>query len=154
YDNLKAKGELDEFLASINHPKGIHLCGNPDWEFMLNLDMDILSMDIYTNAEIFAASAGSIKRFLKKGNTIVWGIVPTGFEIFEKENLNSLVNKLEEIWKGLNKNGVDMDLIIERSLLSPATCCLINPDGEKTVEQSFEMINKLSEILRSRYKIS
>jgi len=26
----------------VNKPRGIHLCGNPDWDFLLGLDMDVL----------------------------------------------------------------------------------------------------------------
>ena len=78
---------MDNFFAMVDGPRGIHLCGNPDWDFLLNLDMDILSLDVYTNAEIFAACAGSIKKFLDRGGVLVWGIVPTGYEIFAKKAL-------------------------------------------------------------------
>ena len=54
YGEQKAKTDLDEFFSTVEGPRGIHLCGNPDWDFLLNLDMDILSMDIYANAEIFS----------------------------------------------------------------------------------------------------
>jgi hypothetical protein len=64
YDEQKAKTDLDNFFVMVDGPRGIHLCGNPNWDFLLNLDMDILSMDIYTNAEVFAACAGSIQKFL------------------------------------------------------------------------------------------
>jgi len=46
---------------------------------------------------------------------------------------------------------LDLDFLLSRSLLSPATCCLVNPDGEKTVEKAFEMIGGLSRILREKY---
>jgi len=36
-------------------------------------------------------------------------------------------------------------------MLSPATCCLINPDGEITVEKAFGTIRDLSRRLRDRY---
>ncbi len=153
YDDLKAKTELDEFFSMIDSPRGIHLCGNPDWDFLLNLDINILSMDIYTNAEIFASCAKSIKRFLDRGGIIVWGIVPTGFEAYEKENLSFLAMTLETIWKQLGRKGIDMDQILANSMLSPATCCLINPDKEKTVEKAFHMVNALSHTLKTKYKI-
>jgi hypothetical protein len=35
-------------------------------------------------------------------------------------------------------------------MLSPATCCLVNPDGGKTVERGFETIRELSLRLRER----
>lgn len=63
YGDIKAKADLDQFFAMAERPRGIHLCGNPDWDFLLGLDLDVLSLDIYTNAEIFAAYATSIRKF-------------------------------------------------------------------------------------------
>jgi hypothetical protein len=57
YGDVKAKEDLDLFFSMVDRPRGIHLCGNPDWDFLLNLDLDILSMDLYTNAEIFSKRA-------------------------------------------------------------------------------------------------
>ena len=153
YGEQKAKQDLDLFFSMIESPKGIHLCGNPDWEFLLSFDMDILSLDVYSNAEIFVSCANSIKKFLDKGGVLVWGIVPTGFESFEKENLDLLAFKLENIWKALSKKGIQMDQILYQSLLSPATCCLINKDKEKTVENAFRLTKALSQNLRSQYKL-
>jgi hypothetical protein len=153
YGEQKAKTDLDNFFAMVDGPRGIHLCGNPDWDFLLNLDMDILSLDIYTNAEIFAACTGSIKKFLDRGGILVWGIVPTGYEIFAKESLGFLTMKLEGIWQHLDKKGVDIEQIIAQSMLSPATCCLVNPDKGQTVENAFSMVNHLSQMLREKYKI-
>jgi len=153
YGEQKAKPDLDAFFEMVNGPKGIHLCGNPDWDFLLGLEMDVLSLDIYTNAEIFASCAKSIKLFLDKGGVLVWGIVPTGLEFFEKENLDFLAFKLETIWKSLGKKGVDMDQLLGSSLLSPATCCLINEDKEKTVEKAFQLTKALSHKFREKYKL-
>ncbi len=154
YGEQKARTDIDEFLSMIESPKGIHLCGNPDWDFLLGMDMDILSFDVYTNAQIFASCTQSIKSFLDREGILVWGIVPTGFETFEKENLDFLSFKLETIWQTLGKKGMDMDQILENSLLSPATCCLVNQDKEKTVEKAFKMTQMLSETLREKYKLA
>lgn len=154
YDNMKAKADLDLFFSLVNRPRGIHLCGNPDWDFLLNLDMDIVSMDLYTNAEIFASYASAIRRFLDRGGVIVWGIVPTGFESFEKESVTSLIRQLEGVWDVLDKKGIDRQFLFHRSLLSPATCCLVNPDKEKTVEKAFESIRIISRQLRDKYALA
>ncbi|MBC2711664.1 MAG: hypothetical protein HGJ94_11965 [Desulfosarcina sp.] len=153
YGDLKAKGDLDLFFSQVDRPRGIHLCGNPDWDFLLNLDLDVLSMDIYTNAEIFSSYGTSIKRFVDNGGTIVWGIVPTGFETFAGEDLPSLIGRLEEVWEVLWKKGVDKDLLLAQSMLSPATCCLVNPDKEKTVERVFALVNRMSRGLREIYRL-
>jgi hypothetical protein len=151
YGDVKAKADLDLFFSMVDRPRGIHLCGNPDWDFLLGLDLDILSMDIYTNAEIFSSYASSIKRFIEKGGVLVWGIVPTGMEFFEKENIDSLIAQLEGVWQILGKKGIDIDHLLASSQLSPATCCLVNPDKEKTVEKAFASINHLSRVLKEKY---
>ena len=46
-----------------------------------------------------------------------------------------------------------MEFLLSRSLLSPATCCLVNPDGEKTVEKAFQTVKELSARLREKYKL-
>ena len=153
YDSTAAARDMAAFVAMLDRPCGIHLCGNPDWDFLLNLDLDILSMDTYLNGEIFASYAGSIKRFLDNAGVLVWGIVPTNVEPFEKESMRSLESLLEGVWDVLGKRGIDKDFILSRSLISPATCCLVNPDGEKTVEKAFNVVRELSGRLREKYSL-
>ncbi|MBW1782704.1 MAG: hypothetical protein JRL30_18430 [Deltaproteobacteria bacterium] len=153
YGDIKARADMDYFFAQVDRPRGIHLCGNPDWDFLLRMDLDVLSLDVYTNGEIFASYANAIQKFLDRGGVLVWGMVPTGFEAFAQEEIPSLIQRLEEIWKTLWSRGIDRDLMIARSMLSPATCCLINPDKEKTVERAFASVNRMKEILRETYAI-
>jgi len=141
------------FFSLVDRPCGVHLCGNPDWDFLLGLDIDILSMDIYTNAEVFASYTPSIKSFIERGGVIVWGIVPTGFESFDKENNSTLIGQLENVWSVLQGRGIDIPHLLSRSMLSPATCCLINPDKEKTVEKAFASVKELSGMLRNKYNL-
>ncbi|MBL7213736.1 MAG: hypothetical protein ISS61_15300 [Desulfobacteraceae bacterium] len=82
------------------------------------------------------------------------GEATTNFEPFEKEDMGSLMERLEEIWTALKKRGIDRDFLLSRSLLSPATCCLVNPDGERTVEMAFDLVRELSERLRDKYKLA
>lgn len=153
YGDIKAKEDLDLFFSMVDRPRGIHLCGNPDWDFLLGLDLDILSMDIYTNAEIFSSYAKSIQRFTEKGGVLVWGIVPTGTELFEKESSDALIARMESVWQTLAKKGIDIEYLLTKSLLSPATCCLVNPDKEKTVEEAFASIKRLSKVLKEKYRL-
>ncbi len=154
YDSNAARQDMEEFLSMIERPRGVHLCGNPDWDFLLNLDMDILSMDAYLNAEIFANYADSIKRFIGRGGVIAWGIVPTNFEPFEAETIDTLTDQLEKVWRVLEKKGIEKEHLLSRSLISPATCCLVNPDGEKTVAAAFKVVQDLSGRLRDKYNLT
>jgi hypothetical protein len=153
YGDVAARKDMENFFSLIERPRGIHLCGNPDWDFLLGLDLDILSLDVYSNGEVFTAYASSIKKFLERGGTLVWGIIPTNRELFEKETIDTLEIRLIEMWSFLGKKGINLDFLMSRSMLSPATCCLVNPDIEKTVEKAFIMVNELSTRLREKYKI-
>ncbi len=154
YSDQAAKGDLEKFFSLIERPRGVHLCGNPDWDFLLGLDLDILSLDVYTNGEVFASYVRSIRQFLNRGGIISWGIVPTNFEPFEKESLDSLEQKLTEVWTNLHKKGIALEFLLSRSLLSPATCCLVNPDAEQTVEKAFQTVKDLSARLREKFKLA
>ncbi len=153
YSDQAARPDMENFFAQINRPRGVHLCGNPDWDFLLNLDLDVLSLDVYANGEIFSNYVPAIRRFLDRGGSLVWGITPTNVEPFEKESIDSLTARLEEMWGALFKKGIDRDFLFSRSMLSPATCCLINPDREKTVDKAFAAIQTLSTGLREKYAL-
>jgi len=153
YSDQAARADMEYFFSMIDRPRGVHLCGNPDWDFLLGLDLDILSLDVYTNGEVFTSYATGIKRFLDRGGILSWGMVPTNFEPFEKETVDSLETQLEDIWDRLQGKGIDREFLLSRSLISPATCCLVNPDGEKTVEKAFGIVQKLSERLKEKYSV-
>jgi hypothetical protein len=80
--------------------------------------------------------------------------VPTNTEPFSSESQDSLAGRLQELWAALERKGIQRDFLLSRSLLSPATCCLVNPDREKTVEMAFALIRSLSEKLRKIYRIT
>jgi hypothetical protein len=153
YNDMAARADMERFFAMIERPRGVHLCGNPDWDFLLGLDLDVLSLDVYTNGEIFVSYSSAIQRFLDRGGVLVWGIVPTNWEPFGAESVDTLEIRQLGIWTALEKKGIERELLLARSMLSPATCCLINPDGERTVESAFAVTRELSLRLRERMNL-
>jgi len=154
YNDRAARQDLETFFGQIERPRGVHLCGNPDWDFLLNLDLDVLSLDIYSNGPVFTAYDKAIARFLDRGGRLVWGLVPTNFEPFEAESPDGLEARLVEHLDSLAGRGIDRDFLLSRSLLSPATCCLVNPDGHRTVEAAFDLVRRLSARLRERFRLA
>jgi len=150
YENMKAKQELTTFFEDIEGPRGLHLCGNPDWDFLLSLNIEILSFNAYAFGDIFV-TYDKVKKYLEMGNLISWGIVPTYFDEFSMEDVESISGRLVNMWKALEKKGVDMRMIVENSLLAPATCNLLNPDKTATVENAFELLKAVSLHLRDKY---
>ncbi len=153
YSDVFARQDIENLLNMIDRPRGIHLCGNPDWDFLFGFDMDIVSIDIHTNQKVIPLYGSSIKNFIERGGIIVWGIVPTNFEPFINESLDTLKDLLRKIWDIIIKAGVSQEQLFAQSLLSPATCCLVNRDKDKTVTDAFGVLKRLSEELRDEYKL-
>jgi hypothetical protein len=153
YPSEVAKKDYREFLAQLEGPKGVHLCGNPDWSFLLEMDLDILSIDTLSNGTIFIKYLEQIKQFLDRGGIISWGIVPTLTEEFDQESVDSLILKLEEMWDYLEAHGIPKKQVLSQAWIAPARCCLVNMDGNNTVEKAFEFLNKVSRQIRTKYNL-
>ncbi len=151
YSAERARFDLEMFTSLLEGPRGVHLCGNPDWDFLLRADIDILSFNAYGAAEVMRGYAAGIASLLDRGGCIAWGMVPTNFAEAEKEDLPTLMDRLGHIWESLEEGGVDRGLLFRRSMVTPATCCLVNPDLTVTVERSFRLVNALSKELRERF---
>lgn len=154
YSSSQAKEDFGGFLENLEGPRGVHLCGNPDWAFLLEgLDLDILSMDAFANGAIFIKYSDQVRAFLERGGIISWGLVPTLTEELSPESMDSLQNRLEEMWDYLDRHGIDKKLIINQAWLAPARCCLVNGDGTASVEKSFRILNQLSTRLKDKYNL-
>ena len=153
YNEGRAKDDLDLFLGGLEGLRGVHLCAKPDWDFLLKSKIDILSFDSF-NCGAVIINYPSLKEFIDRGGVISWGIVPTYTELLEKETIPSLQDRLESFWEDLSRRGVDRGRLLRQSLLAPATCNLLNPDKEKTVEKAFEVLNELSGTIREKYHLS
>lgn len=150
YDSTKAKAELTSFFDGMEGPRGLHLCGRPDWDFLLSLNMEILSLNAYAFGDTFV-TYDRVKDFIERGNIISWGIVPTYFEEFSGEDLSSIISRLDQMLSVLEGKGIDRAELFRCSLLAPATCNLMNPDKTKTVESSFKMLEELSSHYKNTY---
>jgi hypothetical protein len=153
YNEVQAKGDLDRFLEGLEGPKGLHLCAKPDWDFLLKSKLDILSFDSF-NCGAVIINYQSLRDFLNRGGVISWGIVPTYTDLLERETIDSLIKLLETFWEDLSRKGVEEERLLHQSLLAPATCNLMNPDKEKTVEKAFGMLKDLSRKIRERYQLA
>lgn len=148
YDAVRAKSELTEFFDGIEGPRGLHLCGNPDWDFLFSLPLEIISFNAYASGDM-VATYKSVKRFLEEGNIISWGIVPTLTEEFSTESVASIASRLSAIWSKLEERGVPAEVILGNSLIAPATCNLLNIDKTATVDNAFRLLQEVSRYLQN-----
>ncbi len=149
YASDRARQDMSAFLALLEGPRAVHLCGNPDWDFLLRADLDLLSFNAFDCGTVFSGYAESVRRFLERGSTICWGIVPTNAPDLEGRDAAGLVAELKRIWETLAERGVPAELLRSQALITPATCCLVNPDLTASVDRAFAMAREVSRLLRS-----
>ena len=150
YPEGVAKKDFDQFLEGLEGPTGVHLCAKPDWDFLLKSKLDLLSFDAFGCGEV-VVNYLSFKSFIDRGGILSWGIVPTYTELLEHENVDTLSTRLEQLWDHLSERGVDHSRLLRQSLLAPATCNLMNPDREKTVEKAYGVLKELAAAIRMKY---
>ncbi len=76
---------------------GIHCCSNTDWEFVLDLQPSIISIDAYTTAKEFLLYADAIVAYMEQGGVVAWGIVPAEYKIFATETPDTLFERYQDI---------------------------------------------------------
>ncbi len=144
YSNEKAKEDYLNFLKVFPGPRGVHLCGNPDWSFLLQMELNVLSLDILSRGHIFSRYTDEIRAFLDRGAIISWGITPTLTEELERENIHSMIKMIENLWQSLDSAGVPYEQLLKQAWFAPARCCLVNLDGEKSVAKSFKLLREVA----------
>ncbi|SPD75077.1 conserved hypothetical protein [uncultured Desulfobacterium sp.] len=120
---------------------GIHCCGNTDWSMLIEAGPDIINFDAYAYMEHFLLYSDSIIRFIERGGSTAWGIVPTsGFE--EGISLEGLVSKMDSGVTSIYKWGVSPEILAERSILTPA--CGMGGMETKAAKTAMNMLTWLS----------
>ena len=147
YDAVKAKAEMTDFFEGIDGPRGLHLCGNPDWDFLFSLPLEIISFNAYAFGDV-VATYETVRRFIEQGNIVSWGIVPTLTEEFTGEDIESMDARLSAMWRTLEAKGLEREAILRGSLIAPATCNLLNLDRTATVESAFRLLREVSQKMR------
>ncbi len=100
---------------------GIHVCANADWHLILDSSVDILSFDAYSFFDKLMLYGSHLKRFIESGRIVAWGIVPTlTIADIESETADSLMVRWENIVKEIAKLGIDKNMLIRQSLITPS----------------------------------
>jgi hypothetical protein len=140
---------LEEVLGGISGYKGIHCCGNTDWSVILDTSIDILNFDAYKYAESLTLYPAEVKKFIRKGGVIAWGIIANEEEPLAGETVASLKDRLEEAIAPFTRNGLNFNQIIKQSLLTPG-CSLASMSVDAT-GRAMELLADLSDTMRRRY---
>lgn len=153
YVSLKkeeVKNSLNEVIKAVKQSgslSGIHCCGNTDWSFLTETKVDIISFDAYNFGEAITLYPQHLKRFLKRGGCLAWGIVPASAKISE-EDKESLIKRLKERMGSLERAGIERKVLLSSSLITPS--CGVGSLPEKLAEKIMTITREVSQIMRGQ----
>jgi hypothetical protein len=143
---------LTEMVMAIHADQaiaGVHCCGNTEWSILVDAGVDIINFDAYGYGETIAMYPDAIRKHLQRGGMLAFGIIPTSKAIRE-ENTKSLEDRLDRLIDQLASNGIDRQLILEQTLLTPScgTGLLEIEDALRV----FDLLDLLSKAMREKYQ--
>ncbi len=118
-DKESVKSGWQDIASLVEGGLGVHCCSNTDWEFVMNLDPAVISLDAYGTAKEFLLYSDAIRAYMERGGVVAWGIVPAEYEIFATETVDSLYAKYRDIRTQLTKQ-VPTELFDAQSLITPS----------------------------------
>jgi methionine synthase II (cobalamin-independent) len=127
---------------------GVHCCGNTDWSLVFDTGVDLISFDAFDYLEEFVAYDKDIAKHLENGGSIAWGIVPNNERALEV-GAEELAVMLEAGLGTLEDRGIEKDLLVRRSLVTPA--CGLGPATEEVAERALSLTGQVSTMMRGKY---
>jgi methionine synthase II (cobalamin-independent) len=132
--------EIIDTIHELGGIAGIHCCGNADWTMIFNTRVDIVNFDAFGYMDRVLLYSGDINKFYARGGALAWGIVPTGL-FTRDETTDSLVSRLNEGMRQLEKEGIDRATILRQCLITPS-CGM----GSLAPDRSVSILKQLREV--------
>jgi hypothetical protein len=126
----------------------MHCCGNTEWTIPIDAGVDIVNFDAYGFGDSLGLYPAPVQEFLKNGGVLAWGIVPTSEKI-DQETTESLGQRFEDMLAAYSAKGINRDLLIARTLVTPS--CGTGSVPVQRSERIVRQTKELSDFLRKRY---
>ena len=154
-DIVLALKEISDVIKDFKGLSAVHCCGKADWSLLIDAGINIINFDAYAYSKSLSAYSKDMKKFLKNGGYISWGLVPTlDKEALEKITIKELEEKFENAVSDLSKkmdNEISEEQIIKNSFITPS--CGAGGLPMNLAKKAMKLVNDLSENLKEKYKI-
>ena len=145
---------INEVIEGVEGITGIHCCDNFDWSLLMKTNIDFINFDAYHYGNTMSLYTDDLKRFLKRGGMISWGIVPTtgtttGVADIENENPESLVERLEQVMQLVISSGIEKEMLFDSSWITPT--CSTQSMSIELAERVYDFTKEVSERMREKY---
>ncbi len=125
---------------------GVHCCCEPDFQFLAELPLDVISFDAFRYRPEAVRQSDAIGAFLERGGEIAWGIVPANSIDLAASSARSLAARLARLWQALAERGVSATRLAAQSLITPTCGLALLTEAE--AEWALQLTTAVSEELR------
>jgi methionine synthase II (cobalamin-independent) len=127
---------------------GVHVCGNTQWDILLNAAIDIISFDAFAYFDRFILYPQAIKAYLNRGGILAWGIVPTlDSEKLAVQTTDGLIELLNNHFEKLTAvTGVDAGTLLSQSLITPS--CGAGSLSLELAQKALHLTREISDRIR------
>ena len=126
---------------------GIHCCGNTDWPMIIETGIDIINFDAFEFLDHFLLYPDEIIKFIRKGGSVAWGIVPTS-GLADQVSEERLFLKIREGVERIHQWGLDPGVLAQRSLLTPA--CGMGTMVPEDAKEGMVLLSTLSSMCKDK----
>ncbi len=117
---------------------GLHCCGPGPWPWAFETTAEFFHFDASQYMDHLLEDAENLKKYLRKGGNIVWGIVPTGMVQGQFADPAELYNRWEDTVELLSKKGMEMGELTGRSFFS--TACGLGASSVSVTEDAMRCL--------------
>jgi hypothetical protein len=128
---------------------GVHCCANTEWSIPIDAGIDILNFDAFGYGETITLYAEHVKRYIDRGGSLAWGIVPTSDSV-RGQTAEGLSGRLASLIEGLaSATGLPESTIREQTLITGS--CGTGSLSEEDAESVFSLTSRVSRRLREEH---
>jgi len=147
-DIVTTLAEVVDAIHQDNALAGIHCCGNTEWSILIDAGADIISFDAFEFGHTIALYPDAVKTLFERDGFLAWGVVPTSVAIRD-QSPESLAEHLDKMIDNLSAKGIDKQVIIDHSVITPS--CGTGSMEVGDAQAVFDIIAELPDVLRKRF---
>ena len=149
-DIINVISEISDVIKKSGALSAVHCCGKTDWSMIIQSGVNILNFDAFYFSKSLSLYPKDIEKFIKNGNYIAWGIIPTLDEkALDELDMDKSIEKFEKATQLLIKKGIDKNLLYEQSMITPS--CGAGGLSKELAIKAMKLTSELSKEMQKKY---
>lgn len=153
---------IEQVFAGTTACRGVVLPSGGGWHaayaeatwLLLDTSVELVLLDIYAATSdvqmaLFTRAAERLAAFLARAGVLVWGLIPADADALQRETLEHLADRFEELLTHLAALGLSREAVVQASVISTTGSLAALPVA--LAEEALRLCAAVSARLRARY---